>query len=506
MRISGLASGMDTETMIKELMTAERLPLQKIEQKKQYMEWQRDDYREVNKKLFDFRNLASDTMLRQSTFIQKTTTTSSPDEVSVKNINSISNFSGTITVQQLAEKATMRTKSRVNGSPTPIDVNAKLSSFNLTGTQSISIRAIKEDGTLQTAEEAFTYSFDPTEKSLQNVLDEINNNSNITAFYDSFTGKISVTAKNSGNNASGNEIEITMSSAFQTFTDLESTNVAAAWNGSGTEGKNAKFTLDGLATERSSNTFTINGFEVTIKQATNTRISFSSSTDTDKVLESVVKFVDEYNKLIQELNDKIDEKKYRDYQPLSNDEKEAMTEKQIELWEEKAKSGTLRNDSILSGALSKLRLELNSTVEALTGVNRLSDIGITPSKNYLDNGKLILDESKLREAISNDPNGVYELFAADSTNKAEKGLGRRLVSILEDTRSLVIEKAGSDSSVNNSHTLGRLLDNYDNQIDRFEERLIQVEDRYWRQFTAMEKAIQQANQQSMYLMNAFGGQ
>ena len=108
LRISGLASGMDTETMVKELMTAHRIPLDKITQKKQYTEWQRDDYRTVNRSLNDFRNLTNDSMLRQSTFIKKTVTSSAPDDVSVKNINSTSDFSGKIKVNQLAESATMQ--------------------------------------------------------------------------------------------------------------------------------------------------------------------------------------------------------------------------------------------------------------------------------------------------------------------------------------------------------------------------------------------------------------
>ena len=505
MRITGLASGMDTESMIKDLMKAQRLPLDKIMQKKQYMEWQRDDYRAANKKLFDFRTLTSDTMLRQSTFIQKTATTSSPEEVGVKNISSVGNFSGSVSVQRLAEQATMRSTGKV--SAVPIDVNEKLSKVNpsLTNPQTIKIKAIKADGTLQTDKEAFTYSFDPAEKSLQNVLDEINKSSNVSAFYDSFTGRISMTAKNSGNNAAGNEIEITGSTEFMNFTKLSASNYDAAMVGYGTEGKNAQFTLNGMATERSSNTFTINGFELTLKKASNSNITFSSAPDTDKILASVTKFVDEYNKLIENLNSEIREKKYRDFHPLSTEQKADMKEKEIELWEEKAKSGTLRNDSVLSNALGQLRSALNSAVGGVAGADRLSEIGISTSSNYMENGKLVIDETKLRKAISEDPNQVYELFAADGAKESEKGLARRLVVTLDETRKKVIEKAGTDTAVNTTFSLGRTLKGYDDQITRFEDRLQTIESRYYKQFSAMESAILRANNQSSYLMNAFGG-
>lgn len=509
MRIGGLASGMDTETMISDLMKAQRTKLDKITKQKQYVEWQRDDYRAANLKLFNFRNLTSDTMVRQSTFIQKTATSSAPDEVGVKNISSVNNFSGTINVEQLAEKATMRSTDRVNGSSTPIDVNAKLSTLDpaLGSSQTITIKAMKEDGTLQTDKEAFTFTFNPNEKSMQDVLDEINKSSNVSAFYDSYSGKISMTAKNSGENAKGAEIIMTSSSEFQNFTKLSVDNDAAETAGVGSKGKNAKFTLDGLSTERNTNTFIVNGFELNLKQASKKDITFSSTTDTDKILGSVTKFVEEYNKLIENLNGEIREKKDRDYQPLTELEKKDLSEEQVKSWEEKARSGTLRNDSIISSALTKMRSALSSSVEGITGANTLSAIGITTSSNFAENGKLIIDEAKLREAISSNPTQVYELFSANGTTAdqvdSKDGIARRLVTILDDTRKQIISKAGSDSSVNTSFALGRSLNNYDSQINSFEDRLTRIEDRYWKQFGAMEKAIQKANAQYSQLSNYF---
>ena len=136
---------------------------------------------------------------------------------------------------------------------------------------------------------------------------------------------------------------------------------------------------------------------------------------------------------------------------------------------------------------------------------RLSDIGITTSSNYADNGKLVINADKLKKAISDNPNGIYELFNADGETVAGKGLGRQLRDSLDETRKKIVQKAGSDSAVNNTFSLGRTLNGYDSQISRFESRLQMVESRYYRQFGAMEAAIQRANQQSAYLMNAFGG-
>ncbi|WP_419961340.1 flagellar hook-associated protein 2 [Psychrobacillus sp. BM2] len=499
MRITGLASGMDTETMIKDMMKAQRIPLDKIMQKKQYMEWQRDDYRAANKKLFDFRNLTSDTMLRQSTYIQKTVTSSAPDEISVKNVNSTSDFTGKIKVKQLAEAATMQSTDRILAPDA--DLTKKLKELDPSMVpSSFTIKAIKADGKLD--QDGYEVKIDEN-STMQSVLNDINKNSGVNAFYDSFTGKMAFTAKNSGEIANTLDQDGNIINPPEIVIEEDTKNFLKFDTAVSTEGKNAIFVYNGLETQRQSNTFQINGFEITLKKASETDITFSSAPDTDKILASVTKFVDEYNKLIENLNSEIREKKYRDFQPLSSEEKADMKEKEIELWEEKAKSGTLRNDSVISSALSQLRSALNSAVGGVSGADRLSEIGITTSSNYMENGKLVIDEAKLRKAISDDPNQVYELFAADGATDSEKGLARRLVATVDDTRKKVIEKAGTDTAVNTTFSLGRTLKGFDDQISRFEDRLQMIESRYYKQFSAMESAILRANNQSSYLMNAF---
>lgn len=508
MRISGLASGMDTETMVKELMTAHRIPLDNITKKKQYTEWQRDDYRTVNRTLYSFRNLTSDSMLRQSTFIKKTVTSSAPDDVSVKNISSVSDFTGKIKVTQLAEAATMQSVEKISWIKSEADLTKKFSELGLKQPKDVdnfTIKAIKADGTL---DDGYEVKIDAN-STLQSVIDDINKNSGVNVFFDSHTGKLAFTAKYSGDVKDTSEDkknpEIVFSGKYK-FLGVKENNVEASEENppSGALGKNSIFTYNGLETQRSSNTFNINGYEITLKQASKKEITFSSEPDVDSILESVTKFVDEYNKLIADLNAQIRETKNRDYEPLTDEEKEELTEDQIKKWEEKARSGTLRNDSIISSVLNKMRSDLGSVVGGVSGANTLSKIGIDFSTDYLEYGKLVIDESKLREAISSDPNQVYELFAANGTKDSEKGLARRLTTAIDDARKQIISKAGADGAVvNSTFTLGRLLEGYNTQITNFESRLEAIENRYWKQFTAMETAIQKANSQSSYLSSMF---
>ncbi|WHT47914.1 flagellar filament capping protein FliD [Sporosarcina thermotolerans] len=231
----------------------------------------------------------------------------------------------------------------------------------------------------------------------------------------------------------------------------------------------------------------------------------SAPPDTDKIVESVVKFVDDYNKLIEELNEKIREPKYRNFQPLSDEQKKDMKEKEIELWEEKAMSGTLRNDPTIASLLTNLRQLMSSQVETSNGeFISLKKIGIEPIKDFKENGKLAINEDDLRKAITENPNQVYELFAKSATDTDKGGIAIQFRKTMDGFNAVISEKAGTTGTVSDNFAMGRSLKSMNQQIDRFEDRLKMMEDRYWRQFTAMEKAIQKANAQSANMMNMFG--
>jgi len=197
MRISGLASGFDTEKMVSDLMQAHRIPMDKITQKKQYLEWQLDDYRSTNRQLFDFSKKTFDTMILSTSFAAKTVNISSLNDVAIRNMGSTSDFSGTIKVTQLAENATLQSGGKLDLAAGKTESTTLLSDMGITGTPiSLTIKAPGVD--------AKSLVFNETD-SLKTVLDRINKETGVNAFYDAHTGKIAMTAKNSG---AGN-IEVT---------------------------------------------------------------------------------------------------------------------------------------------------------------------------------------------------------------------------------------------------------------------------------------------------------
>src|SRR5699024_6285389 len=227
----------------------------------------------------------------------------------------------------------------------------------------------------------------------------------------------------------------------------------------------------------------------------------------EAVFENIKGFVEKYNELIGKIQDRLQEERHRDYRPLTDKQREAMTERQQELWEEKAKSGMLRRDPILSGALNDMRRDFYTQVENSgipSGYDQLASIGINTTSNYLEGGKLEINEAELKSAIQDNPEAVEELFTSEGSSYNEKGILQRMTDSVNQVMDQITEKAGNSLMAENQYTMGERLDNMNERISAFEDRLVQIENRYWRQFTQMEKAIQQMNSQSNFLMQNFG--
>ncbi|MGM7683378.1 flagellar filament capping protein FliD [Cytobacillus sp. Hm23] len=338
-------------------------------------------------------------------------------------------------------------------------------------------------------------------ESLNTVISRVNNSEvGVTMYYDSFSDQVTLTRNETGDFTDSGD-EIRTSGGFLNdvlrFRDADETG-----------GTNIKFEVNGLSTERNSNTFNMSGVEFSIKQTfSNSPVSISVNNDSNQVLENIKSFVEKYNELIDKINQKVSEDRYRDYPPLTSEERQALSEREQELWDEKAMSGLIRNDSILTGVLSQMRTDLYAPVDnddVSSIYNQLASIGITTTANYLEGGKLEINETKLLNAIQEDPSSVEKLFNADGNTSSEQGVIQRLYDSVNVAMEKLTDKAGKSYSAAESFAIGKEMSYLDDQIDSFERRLIQIEDRYWGQFTAMELAIQQANEQAMFLAGQFG--
>lgn len=350
-----------------------------------------------------------------------------------------------------------------------------------------------------------TFNIDSMTKTMNNVIGMINNDQSakLSAFYDEATDKVVFDSKYSGNNNSeGNDILISGSFLSNVLSLTSST-----------DGADATFTINGLETSRKTNSFTINEVTFDLQSTSSTATSVTVSQNVEDVYKQIKEFVDLYNDTILGINNKVTEKRDRGYAPLISDEKKEMSDDEIELWETRAKSGLLNGDSILKRITSNMRKVLYDRVESVSDNNfdHLSEIGITTSINYMDNGKLVINESKLKNAIANGSDKVMELFAGksestDSTQKyKQNGLSTRLYDELTKAINDIISKAGSDNSLNlyDKSSLGKEISDLSLKIENLEDRLITKENSYYNRFAALESYITRMNAQSSWLSQQF---
>jgi flagellar hook-associated protein 2 len=292
------------------------------------------------------------------------------------------------------------------------------------------------------------------------------------------------------------------------------------------QGEDASVVLDNQTLIRSDNKFTVNGVSYTlIKENPNIGQTVTLTQDVDSVYDSIKKFVDKYNEIIGTINGKTDEKYDRDYQPLTEEQKDAMNDTDITSWETMAKTGLLHNDSILQSITREMRTALSDSVLGIS--TSLSAIGITTG-NYADKGKLIIDETKLKDALQKDSDSVMNLFTKQSsitsnlnisevdraTRYTEEGLAYRLSDIIDKNittirdssgrKGILLEKAGipGDLTEYTSEIFKQITD-FDTRISSLNVKLADKENAYYAKFTAMEIALEKMNSQSNWLASQF---
>lgn len=484
-RYFGLSgSGLDIDSIVSDLMKAQRAKQDKIKQNKTLAEWKRSGYREINNTLRTLRDNAL-SMKLQKTFLSKEATSSNESIVSVSAASNAVNGSNSIKVTALAGNA------RLNSS-TEITINAS-------GTNLAEQLGVSSDPIVFTINGS-EVSIDPGTDTIDTLVSKINKaGAGVNAFYDGTLKRVFISSTATGTGAAIDFDDV--SNSGDLFSRLGIADPFAAVSGT-----DAVFELNGTVLSQSSNQFTIAGVEYTLTgTSASETVSININSDTDAIYDSIKTFVDLYNSAIDEINSKLTEDRDKKYLPLTDEEREELSNDQEEQWEEKAKTGLLRNDILLNGIVSKMRSSLNSVVTgAVSGYNSFSAIGITTG-DYTEKGKLYIDEDKLREAIAEDPDKVMNLFTKTSDIDDEKGLAVRLYNNLNTAINQLTSKAGSDSSYSLVDTsfLGKEINEYNKQISVWDDRLEKIEERYYKQFSALETAIYNMNQQSSWLANMF---
>ncbi|WP_306816242.1 flagellar filament capping protein FliD [Clostridium sporogenes] len=385
----------------------------------------------------------------------------------------------------------------------------------------------------------FNYDFRDTgadkDKTITQILNDISDKAKVDISYSEINKKFTIRSK-----AEGASEKIVASDASGDFlkTLFGKSTIDEV-------GKDATFditTPNGTSTiTKPTNNFTIDGVNYNIAGAKpGEEISFSLSGDTEDSFNKIKGFIEDYNKLVDELQKKLSEKKYRKFEPLTEEQKKDMKDSDIKLWEEKAQSGILRNDSDIQNMLSSLRRTFFDSVEG-AGLS-LKDVGLTTSSDYTQGGKIVFDmnidkdgnngEARLKKLLKEDPDKVFKIFSKQSDSYPrytpdltsterkqrynEEGILQRINDIFKDyTRTtknvngkmgIFVEKAGikgTASEINNN--LYKELEKREKTIKEMEDRLVERENRYYYQFAQLEKYMSQMNSQSAWLAQQLGG-
>jgi flagellar hook-associated protein 2 C-terminal domain protein len=271
------------------------------------------------------------------------------------------------------------------------------------------------------------------------------------------------------------------------------------------EASDSKIILNGAELTSSSAVVSANGLDITLTGLTKTDepITFSVTNDTESVYNSIKSFLKEYNSVMKEMNTLYNADSAKGYEPLTSEEKEAMSDDDVKLWEDKIKNSLLRSDSTLSSIMSSMRSAMMSTVEYDGKTYALSSFGIMTSTDYTEGGLLHIygdaDDSvysakddKLKKALDEDPDAVIATLT---------GVFGKLRETMSQKMSAT--KYSSSLTFYNDIKMKSDVKSYEDEIEDWEDRLAEMEDSYYSKFTAMETALAKLQSQQSSMSSLF---
>ena len=351
--------------------------------------------------------------------------------------------------------------------------------------------------------------------TVDGLLTAINNNKDagVTAIYLGSANKFVLSS-----NEKGEGREISLGANPKDTTDAAN----LIFGGVSTDGSDGEMSIlyNGVQTTitSSSNTFSIDGLDIRATNTFNTGsataeggVSFTASADTEKVTETVKKFIEAYNAMIDEVRTQATTKPDSNYKPLTEDQKNEMNENSIKNWENKAKEGILYNSSALKDLDNATQGIFSSMMMNGVSYDDLEKIGISFSDDYTAGGKIVFDEEKFKTAMDSDPEKVSDLFTGthgivNTIDSTLSTYATRYASKNGNSYGVLIEEAGSEklSLTLTNNSIYKELKDMQETITNLQSQLSTEQDRYISQFTQMERLINQMNSQSSYLSQLGG--
>lgn len=511
-RITGMNSGLDTESIISELVKAKSASKEKLVKSQTKLQWKQDAWKELNSKVYSFYSKTLSNMRLKSDYYKKTTKVSDDKAATVITGGSAVNGVQTLKVDSLAKSGyltggQLQEEVRTTDEHGTEKVTYKKASHTVSTTlQSIGV-VVGEEITITSGDKTKTLKVEAntTINDLVNTFKEVG----VNASFDEKNQRFFVSSKEVGE--AGN-FDITGTDNALTKLGLKEGTGDAITSAYKIDGEDAIIYLNGAKFTSSTNTFEINGLTITANTTTDKEITLTTADDTEGIYDMIKGFLKEYNELINEMDKLYNADSSKGYEPLTDDEKEAMSEKEIEKWEEKIKNSILRRDSTLSSVATAIKQVMaqgfDMTYKDSDGntqsyldkngqpYNRtlyLSEFGIATlgyftakdnEKNAYhidgdpDDASTNTNADKLKTAIANDPEKVVNFFSGLAMN-----LYNKIGDLMKKT------EYSSSFTLYDDVAMKDEYNDYTSKIKTQEQRIKDFEDRYYKKFSAMETAM-----------------
>lgn len=492
-RITGLNSGLDTESIISALVSSYDYKTEKYKKAQTKLSWKQEKWKDLNAKIYSFYKSVGNLRFSNA-YDLKTTTSSDSSKVTVSAGSNAPNGTQKVNVLQVAQASSMTGGKLTKVDGKPATGSTKLSELGYQNGET------KIEVTVGGTKKELKVTADTTVNAFVGMLKDAGLNAN----FDEANGRIFVNAKETGTagdfTINGNNDVLEKLG----LSDAKATKV---------QGQDAKIKLNGVEYTSSSNSFSINGLNINVQGVTgdgpDKAVTIMTNTDTQGIYDKVKDFLTQYNSLVNEMTSLFNAPTAKGYEPLSDEEKDAMSEAEVEKWEQKIKDSLLRRDDSLESVLSAMTSSMSQGVKIDGKTYYLSSFGIS-TMSYLDapanqqNAYHIDGDEddtatagkpdKLMAAINSDPDTVVNFMQKLATNLYD--------AIDEKMKATSLRSA---YTVYNDKEMASEYSDYTSLIKKWEERLEKQEDYYYKKFSAMETALSKINSQSGAFGNLLGG-
>lgn len=504
LRMSGLISGMDTESIISSLVSARKAKVDKMKGAQTKHEWKQDLWKDLNKELKSLQSAAQN-MRFSSAYAKKTTKSSNPNKASVITDGAAVDSVQSLQIDKLAKTAYLTGGQVTTTDKAPATALSKLSDLGFSGEGSFDIK--DKDGNVK---KSIAVTADTT---ISDVLTQLKD-AGLNASFDAENQRFFVSSKESGAKADFNLVgsdskgtEALEKLGLQTTGNAEGVNYATK-----IDGTDAEITLNGAKFKSSSNVFNINGLTITAMGTTEKgeEITLTTTNDTSGIYDSIKSFIKTYNNVINKLDKLYNAENVSKKNPLTDEEKDALSETEAEKYTDKLKDGLLSGDAALRDIITSLSSAMTAGYKVGGKDMYLSAFGIgtldyfTSAENEKhalhidgdsDDGETSANEDKLKAMIAKDPESLVSFFS-QMANGLYQNMNK-LSSSVKDYRSF--------GSFYDDKKMKTDYSDYTTKITDLEKKLNDYEDKLYRQYGAMEKTLAKMQSNTTALAGLFGG-